>query len=573
MQTKLVNENFQTDYIDNLLLARGVKDLNEFKNPTEKSLQSYNDLDNVSRGFELIKEVIDNKKKVLIIVDSDIDGFTSAAIVYQYLYNFGIEADYFLHSGKQHGLDDCIDWIVDNKTFYDVVWLPDAGTNDMESHRKLKELGIKVLLTDHHDRNEETIIEDNVVLINNQTSDKYRNKELTGAGVTWQFCKYCDEQFGTDFANKLIDLAALGITGDMGSVLELENRYIIKTGFENIQNYYFKVLCSKQSYSMGGKINPTTVAFYIVPLINAMIRVGTPEEKERVFISFIDGHRMVISHKRGANGALEEVAVESARECTNARARQNRILEKAQDQIEIKIFNNNLLDNKILFIRLDEEDFPPELNGLLAMRFCAKYKKPTIVARLNSKGEDKGSLRGINDSELTDFKQFLLDSNYCEYVAGHPNASGVGIEDNKVGSLINYANEKLKNIDFGEKWHEINFERIATDQDIINIIYDTAAHEDLWGQHCPEPLIHIKDINITKKDIRILGKSQNTVKIEKFGISYMKFQAKDFIKELTQYDSIKLEVVGRANLNFFAGVYTPQIFIVDYEIKDNTLGF
>lgn len=214
MQTKLVNENFQTDYIDNLLLARGVKDLNEFKNPTEKSLQSYNDLDNVSRGFELIKEVIDNKKKVLIIVDSDIDGFTSAAIVYQYLYNFGIEADYFLHSGKQHGLDDCIDWIIDNKTFYDVVWLPDAGTNDMESHRKLKELGIKVLLTDHHDKNEETIIEDNVILINNQTSDKYRNKELTGAGVTWQFCKYCDEQFGTDFADKLIDLAALGVSND-----------------------------------------------------------------------------------------------------------------------------------------------------------------------------------------------------------------------------------------------------------------------------------------------------------------------------------------------------------------------
>lgn len=573
MQTKLVNENFQTDYIDNLLLARGVKDLNEFKNPTEKSLQSYNDLDNVSRGFELIKEVINNKKKVLIIVDSDIDGFTSAAIVYQYLYNFGIEADYFLHSGKQHGLDDCIDWIIDNKTFYDVVWLPDAGTNDMESHRKLKELGIKVLLTDHHDRNEETIIEDNVVLINNQTSDKYRNKELTGAGVTWQFCKYCDEQFGTDFANKLIDLAALGITGDMGSVLELENRYIIKTGFENIQNYYFKVLCSKQSYSMGGKINPTTVAFYIVPLINAMIRVGTPEEKERVFISFIDGHRMVTSHKRGANGALEEVAVESARECTNARARQNRILEKAQDQIEIKIFNNNLLDNKILFIRLDEEDFPPELNGLLAMRFCAKYKKPTIVARLNSKGEDKGSLRGINDSELTDFKQFLLDSNYCEYVAGHPNASGVGIEDNKVGSLINYANEKLKDIDFGEKWHEVNFKREAYDDDISNIVKEVGAHPEYWGQHCQEPKIEIDNIRIRREDITLMGKNRDTVKIISNGMTYIKFKAQDFIDNLGKYDKMSINIVGRANLNSWMGRITPQIFIDDYAISDLRFSF
>lgn len=573
MQTKLVNENFQTDYINNLLLARGVKDLKEFKNPTNKSLQSYNDLDNVGKGFELIKKVINDKKKVLIIVDSDIDGFTSAAIAYQYLYNFGIKADYFLHSGKQHGLDDCIDWIIDNETFYDVIWLPDAGTNDMESHRKLKELGIKVILTDHHDKNEEIIIEDNVVLINNQTSNKYENKELTGAGVTWQFCKYCDEQFGTDFADELIDLAALGITGDMGSVLELENRYIIKTGFENIRNYYFEVLCNKQSYSMGGKINPTTVAFYIVPLINAMIRVGTPEEKERVFISFIDGHRMVTSHKRGANGALEEVAVESARECTNARARQNRILEKAQDQIEIKIFNNNLLDNKILFIRLDEEDFPSELNGLLAMRFCAKYKKPTIVARLNSKGEDKGSLRGINDSELTDFKQFLLDSNYCEYVAGHPNAAGVGIEDSKVDSLINYSNKELKNVDFGEKWHEINFERTAYEEDISNIIREIGAHPEYWGQHNPEPKIEVDHIHARRADITVMGKNKDTVKIVCDGVTYIKFKAQDFIDELAKYNEMDISIVGRANLNEWMGRVTPQIFIDDYNINDLRFSF
>lgn len=362
-------------------------------------------------------------------------------------------------------------------------------------------------------------------------------------------------------------------TGDMGSVLELENRYIIKTGFENIQNYYFKVLCNKQSYSMGGKINPTTVAFYIVPLINAMIRVGTPEEKERVFISFIDGHRMVTSHKRGANGALEEVAVESARECTNARARQNRILEKAQDQIEIKIFNNNLLDNKILFIRLDEEDFPPELNGLLAMRFCAKYKKPTIVARLNSKGEDKGSLRGINDSELTDFKQFLLDSNYCEYVAGHPNASGVGIEDNKVSSLINYANEKLKNIDFGEKWHEVNFKRDAYDDDISNIVKEVGAHPEYWGQHNQEPKIEIDNIHVRREDITLMGKNRDTVKIISNGMTYIKFKAQDFIDNLGKYDKMSINIVGRANLNSWMGRITPQIFIDDYAISDLRFSF
>jgi len=70
-----------------------------------------------------------------------------------------------------------------------------------------------------------------------------------------------------------------------------------------------------------------------------------------------------------------------------------------------------------------------------------------------------------------------------------------------------------------------------------------------------------------------MGKNQDTVKIEKFGIAYMKFHAKDFINELAKYDSIKLEVVGRANLNEWGGTYTPQIFITNYQIEDGSLGF
>lgn len=89
----------------------------------------------------------------------------------------------------------------------------------------------------------------------------------------------------------------------------------------------------------------------------------------------------------------------------------------------------------------------------------------------------------------------------------------------------------------------------------------------------PEPLIHITDINITKNDIQILGRNADTLKITKFGIVYMKFHAKDMIQELAEYDSIKLEIVGRANLNEYYGNVTPQIFISNYEISDNMLGF
>ena len=156
----------------------------------------------------------------------------------------------------------------------------------------------------------------------------------------------------------------------------------------------------------------------------------------------------------------------------------------------------------------------------------------------------------------------------------HDNACGIGILDKNLAAFHEYANKELADMDFGESWYEVNFERIAADTDIEDLIVDIASHEDIWGQGCSEPLIHIKDINITKNDIRIMGKDSSTVRIEKFGIAYMKFHAKDFIEELGKYDGeIKLEVVGRANLNTWGGYTTPQIFISNYQIEDGTLGF
>ena len=155
----------------------------------------------------------------------------------------------------------------------------------------------------------------------------------------------------------------------------------------------------------------------------------------------------------------------------------------------------------------------------------------------------------------------------------HDNACGIGIYDKNLAAFHEYANKELADVDFGETWYEVNFERIAADSDIVDIITDVTQHEDIFGQHNPEPLIHVKDINITKNDIRVMGKNSDTVKIEKFGVTYMKFHAKDMIEELGKYDNIKLEVVGRGNMNEWMGNYTPQLFISSYQIEDGSLGF
>ena len=584
MRTKLVNKDIRNNYTIELLKERGLT-IDEIKYflevPNDDYLQNPKWLDNMNKAAALFGEIIklSVNERILVVVDSDVDGFTSAAIFIQYLRKFNkeVQIEYILHEGKGHGLSDTIDTILekynDNPNIQAVI-LPDSSSNDYEYHERLGELKIWSLILDHHIVEPDTQFSNWAIIVNNQLSENYINKDLCGAGVTWQFCRYYDSLHGTSYANDFIDLAALGIVSDMMSMLSLENRYIVHTGFANIKNYFFKALCEKQSFSMGGKVTPMTVAFYITPLINAMIRAGAQEEKERCFEAFFDGHKLVTSHKRGAKGALEELAIESARECTNARAKQNRTLDKVEEQLEIKIHKHDLLENKILFVRLEDDDqFPSELNGLVAMRLSQKYKKPTIVARLNDEGEIKGSSRGLNDSELTSFKNFMDESGFFTFTAGHDNACGIGIYDRNLAAFHEYANKELADVDFGQNTYEVNFERIAADNDIADIIYDVTSHEDIWGQHNPEVLIHVKDINITKNDIRLMGKDSSTVKIEKFGISYMKFHAKDFIEELSKYNNIKLEIVGRANLNQWGGQNIPQIFISDYEISDGSLGF
>ena len=585
MKTKLVNKDIRNNYTIELLKERGLSE-DEIKYflevPNDDYLQNPKWLTNIDRAWAMFKNmtVASKDETITVVVDSDVDGFTSAAIFIQYLRKFNQEVNIvpILHNAKGHGLSDTYEEVAN--TYPSYVVLPDAGSNDYEYMEQLvasREGGDIIphfLVLDHHIVEPDTKFSDYAVIVNNQLSEDYINKDLCGAGVTWQFCRYVDMSEGTNYADEFIDLAALGIVSDMMSMLSLENRYIVHTGFANIKNYFFKALCEKQAFSMGGKVTPMTVAFYITPLINAMIRAGEQEEKERCFEAFFDGHKLVVSHKRGAKGALEELAIESARECTNARAKQNRTLDKVEEQLEIKIHKHDLLENKILFVRLEDDDqFPSELNGLVAMRLSQKYKKPTIVARLNDEGEIKGSSRGLSDSELTSFKNFMDESGFFTFTAGHDNACGIGIYDKNLAAFHEYANKELANVDFGETWYEVNFERIAADSDIVDIITDVTKNEGIWGQHNPEPLIHVKDINITKNDIKVMGKNSDTVKIEKFGVVYMKFHAKDFLEELSKYNSIKLEVVGRGNMNEWMGSYTPQLFISNYQIEDGSLGF
>ena len=584
MKYNLINENFADNYAANLLRSRGVADLEQYKAPSREFLSSPNNLKNIAAAAGLYIRVVTQGGRVLIVVDSDNDGYTSAAIIYQYTkrVNPNIQIDYWLHDGKQHGLSDHIDKLMDADHQFDLIILPDSSSNDAKYHDMLDEIHIPCLILDHHLTDEK--LSYNAIVVNNQLSPNYENKELTGAGVVYQFCRYIDGVLGHNWADDYLDLAAWGIIGDMGSVLDMENRYIIYKGLskEYIKNDFLKCLLNKQAYSITGKMgatwddivektNPISIAFYIVPLVNAMIRVGTMPEKERLFMAFIDGSQMVPCNKRGAKGTMERVDIESTRECVNAKSKQDKTKLEAVERLEAKIFKHDLLENKVLFVRLeDTERFPSELNGLIAMQLAAKYKKPTIVARLNDQGFDRGSARGMNQSELRDFREFLLSSGMFEYAQGHANAFGISIPDDKLRDFHKYANEALKEIDFGENVYDVNFVRSADSKDLYNLVIDLGSQNGIWGQGNAEPVVCVENILCSPRNVRIMGSNQDTLKIEYNGMSYLKFRAKDLIEKINKYPAdaqLSITVVGRCNLNEWGGRVSPQLFIDDCEIN------
>lgn len=569
MKIKLVNDNITSDYTKNLLRARGVDNIDDFLSPSEKNLQSWEDLDNIKLGVDLVKNTINDKKPYAILIDPDNDGFTSFAILYQYLkrLNPEKEIEYFVHSAKQHGLEDTYQVFQDKE--YSVVFLPDSSSNDGVF---AKEINAPICVIDHHEIDNEP--SDNMIVINNQSSAKYKNKYLSGAGMVWQFCRAMDYYFGHEWAYDYTDLAAVGICGDAMSGLEIENQYIWSYGFSHINNFFLKTLIDKQNFSMKGIVNPTTVAFYISPLLNAVTRVGTTEEKLHMAEAFINGEKLIPSNKKGHKGELVALAAEATRECVNAKSRQARILDNIEEKIDIKINKKDLLINKVLFVELDDDDdFPSTLNGLLATRLTNKYSRPTIVARANDDGYIRGSARAIKTENMDSFKQYLEESEMFEYVLGHPLAFGCSISSYNLDKFFSYSNDSLKDVELGEKCYSVNFIRDAMDNDIDNLIRDVGEYEYIWSNQNDEPTIYIDNIILSTNEIQIIGTNRDTVKFTKNGITYIKFKANELIDELSGMKDIIMKIVGRCNINEWNGIKNPQIIIDDYEIIDNMYGF
>lgn len=551
--------------IETILRNRGIDDIEHYLNTTDADILSPTLLANMDNGIKMLMRHIKNNDKIYVLADEDCDGYTSASTLINYLHRLfpsyvETNLSYGVHEKKTHGIV-----IKDIPTDIGLLIVPDASSNEYDIHKHFYDLGIDILILDHHEAPE---LSSYACVINNQLCD-YPNKAYSGVGIVYKFCCRMDELLGTEYAKDYRDMVALGLLADMVDCRNYETAETIRQGISNIRNPFFLEMLNRNKSRFETGITAINIAFYIVPYINATSRVGSREDRLLLLEGMIEykAEELVPSTKRGHKGEFERLVEQSARVCSNLKTtKQTNLLTLGYDFAEGCIRENNLLDDKFLIVQMTSGIVPSDINGLIANKLMSKYQRPVMV--LQKYGDSwGGSGRGYEKGGLKSFREFLLNSGYVKSAMGHANAFGVIIDDDKIEPLKEYAKEALKEIDFSPNY-KVDF---IWDIDMINEndIYEIADFNYLWAQDVDEPLVAIENIKINNETIKFLGSGENTLRISANDIGFLKFNLKPEEKAVLDPGGgyYVMDIVGRCARNIFNNTTSPQIQIEDFRIR------
>lgn len=455
-------------------------------------------------------------------------------------------------------------------------------SNDYEQHEELHNKGIDVLVLDHHEAEKYS---EYACVINNQMCD-YPTKALSGAGVVYKFCSYIDELLGTSYADDYIDLATTGIIADVMPLKDFEIRQIILKGMQGFRNPLLKTMVAKDNFHFGGKsLTPFNIAWYIAPYINAITRSGTLSEKQVVFESMLEflAYKTVPSTKRGCKGQTETRVEQAVRTCTNVKNRQSKAKDNALDAVLRTIEEENLLDNKILAIRLDPKYAADKnLTGLIANGLLDTYCRPILilnkVIEVDEREEDgkivrrpkvkwQGSGRGYDKANLGSLRDLLEQSGLVDYAQGHAMAFGVQFPEENYEALVQYVNEAYKDFDCAPIY-QVDLIWDGTKDLSSHAFAEIADEEKIWGKGVEDPLIAIEGFRVYGKQLRLFGadKGKPTLNIQlDDGSSLVKFKSSEEEYELLHSDLgyVIINAVGTCTRSNWG---IPQFQITDYEI-------
>ena len=549
--------------LEDILRLKGVTDIKSFLNPTVENTESELLFNNIEKARDVLIKHIENNNKIDLVVDCDVDGNTSGAVIYQYIKKIksSIDIDYFIHTGKLHGLKEFVDRICQDDS--SLVIVPDAGTGDVEECKRIIESGKDIIILDHHSISSEG---NPAIVVNNQLSDKVTDKAMTGVGVTYKFAKLLDKYYGVDYSNDYLDLVALGMIGDRADTMDLETRFLILEGLNQIRNKsgknkLIKTLVNAQMYSMDNKITMNGIGFYVCPLINSLIRLGEYEDKRYMFEAFVNSDKVLERKVRG-KGIVEMTIQEyTLKACESSNRKQKKMTEDSAAVLseEIKGFG---LDKFPILICNARDNVDGNSTGLIANRLADQYQRPCLLMR--RKGDIcKGSGRGYEKCEIRDFNQWCKDTGLFMKVDGHPGAFGCEISFENTNKLFQILST-MKKIDEPTYYvyHVYDASQLH-DQIIKNI----AKYDGVWGNTVSEPIFLIRNVPCNKYNINLIGSKQNKIEFMYHNIKFTKQTksrslAKLYKDILSVGDNIKFDVVGRFGIDSKNGK-CPQVIIED----------
>ena len=569
MKYKLIGSNDTNNIIKTVLNNRGIEDWNGYINLNEAPRDTYCNLDNIQEAVNMFDYHYANKHPMAILVDNDVDGICSSTLMYKFIKS--LDQDYnvrmYVHrKNKSHGLDGDFDIDSDIK----LLIVPDAGSNDIEEHIRLHNQGIECLCLDHHQVTTD-INNSPAIIVNNQTSDNYKNKGCCGASVTLEFCRALEEFYWEYVCDNFLDLAAVANVCDIMPITEFETRAVINEGLSNINNKMLQEIIKAQDFSMKGIISPHTVGFYVGPLINAFIRMATFEERQLLVRAFCEDESEIFSYtKRGESLPTEENIYEHViRLMKSYKGKQDRQRQSALPKLINKAENNT---DKVAIIDATGV-LDTALTGVVAIKVSESLNVPTLLLQKRNDKTFGGSGRAFDHCPIEDFRSLADACPYTTLAQGHPGAFGIEIPAENIELAREWLNNQLADVDM-DRVYEVDFEVDSGDL-TIPMFQTLDQNKTLWGHNIDEPLFAIKDLHITSENSRICGKSQNTIQIydEVTNVKYVMFFCSGE-EELYQWisnnwgdDETVITVIGTLGLSSYDGKLDSQVIIKDARIE------
>ena len=543
-------EKIENKYKINKLLAtilvnrniKEPKDIRLFLKPTREDFHDPYLIKDMEIAAQRIIKAINNKEKVTIYGDYDVDGITSITVLKSFLSDIGLECESYIPDRLEEGYGlnkNAIDSIL--KKGCDLMITVDCGISGNEEIDYANSLGIETIVTDHHEPGDK--LPNAIAVIDNKRKDStYPFRELAGVGVVFKLIQALGIKLGLKEETylKYLDIVCLGTISDIVPLVD-ENRVIAKLGLMLVQqtrNIGLRSIINSSGYK---KVDSTTISFGVAPRVNACGRMGMAEEALNLFLSKNINEVNELTKRLNEHNSLRQSI-------------EKQIFEEVLKQIE----ENDLDKHKVIV--LGGKNWHHGVIGIVSSKVTEMYFKPSILLSFEEDGIGKGSGRSIPGFDL--HEALTKCGQTIEKFGGHSMAIGITLKKDKF--------EEFKN----------KFEQIAIDEHIERIVpiikidakinlddinkemVESLKQLEPFGEANKMPIFLFKNLKIDS--IRALSEGKHlklTLKDNNNIINAIGFNIGKLADEYRIGD--KIDVVGTLEINTFNGVDNLQINIKD----------